>query len=150
MTQATETVNMQEVIETSESASIALLQQDGWNIVRTMHAALLDTINQTGLFVLPVMQNLDEYRTVLVDPTGFEQKFATLTRDITSVMVAAQALGTKSEGKEGKPTETDLNLIDSLSLDYTRLQGYIEQTIQPLILVLAGELEDVGINKLEV
>ncbi len=150
MSQATETVNMQEVIESSESASKVLLQQDGWNIVRTMHAALLDTINQTGLFVLPVMQNLDDYKLKLVDPAGFEQKFGTLTRDITAVMVAAQEIGKKSEGKTGKPDEADLVLIDSLSLDYTRLQGYIENTVQPLILVLANDLEAVGIDKLSV
>lgn len=150
MTQAKQTVDMNEVITKSAEAANELLGQDGWNIVRGLHAAAIDSINQTGLFVLPVMTNLDDYKLTLTDPVGFEQRLDTLTTDIANLMVTVKALGVKSEGKTGKPTAEELDLIGKLTMDYTRVQGFIETTVQPLILVLADELEAVGITELNV
>lgn len=150
MTQATTAVDMNVVEQQSAEAAEQLLQQDGWSIVRELHAAALDSINQTGLAVLPIMANLDDYKLILNDPAGFEQRFETLTNDIAMVMVTAKALGEKSEGKKGKPTAEDIQLISSLTMDYTKVQGYIERTIQPLILVLVEELEAVGVTELNI
>lgn len=150
MTQAKQTVDMNEVITKSAEAANELLGQDGWNIVRGLHAAAIDSINQTGFFVLPVMTNLDDYKLTLTDPAGFEQRLDTLTTDIANLMVTVKALGVKSEGKTGKPTAEELDLIGKLTMDYTRVQGFIETTVQPLILVLADELEAVGITELNV
>lgn len=141
-------VNMNDVVNKSAEAATELLKQDGWAIVRELHAASLDSINQTGLAVLPIMANLDDYKLILKDPDGFVQRFETLTGDIGKVMVTAKALGSASEGKTGTPTAEDINLIDSLSIGYTKVQGYIERTIQPLILVLIDELEAVGVQNL--
>lgn len=149
MTEAT-TVDMNEVTAKSAEAATQLLKQDGWAIVRELHAAALDSINQTGLVVLPIMSNLDDYKLILKDPSGFEQRFETLTNDIAMVMVTAKALGERSEGKSGTPTQEDIDLISSLTMDYTKVHGYIERTIQPLILVLIDELEAAGVTNLNV
>jgi hypothetical protein len=151
MTEVTATTNIDDLIVTqSEEAATALLQQDGWAIVRELHAAALDSISQTGLAVLPIMANLDDYKLILKDPVGFEQRFETLSNDISMVMVTAKALGAKSEGKTGKPNAADIELISSLTMDYTKVQGYIERSIQPLILVLIDELEAVGVTELKI
>lgn len=150
MSEVAQTIDMNEVVATSEEAAAELLKQDGWSIIRELHAAALDSINQTGLFVLPVTANIDEYKAKLKDPEGFSKRFETLSNDIMGLMTTVKALGTKSEGKTGKPTEADVAFISSLTLDYAKVQGYIERTVQPLILVLADELEAVGINKLSV
>lgn len=150
MEQATPTVDMNDVIQKSSEAADALLDQDGWSIVHAMHEATLTSISQTGLVVLPIMTNIDEYKLKLTDPEGFEKRFATLSNDITHLMVAVKALGAKSEGKKGKPTKEDLELISKLTMDYTRVQGHMEQAVQPLILVLVQELEAAGITELKV
>lgn len=150
MEQATQAVDMNEVIQQSSEAASELLAQDGWNIVHALHGAALDSINQTALFTLPVMANLDEYKLKLTDAEGFEKRFATLSNDVTQVMVVVKALGAKSLDKKGKPTQADLELISKLTMDYSRVQSHIEQAIQPLILVLVEELEAVGITELKV
>lgn len=150
MEQATPTVDMNEVIEKSSEAADALLSQDGWSIVRQLHEASLDAINATGLVVLPIMSNMEAYKLKLSDPEGFEKRYATLSNDITHLMVAVKALGDKAAGKKGKPTQADLELIGKLTMDYTKIQGHIEQAVQPLILVLVEELEAAGITELKV
>lgn len=150
MSEVAQTVDMNDVIQKSAEASEQLLQQDGWSIVREMHASVLDSINQTGLVVLPIMANLDDYKLKLKDPQGFEQRFQTLSDDITSIMGTASVLGAQSEGKTGKPTEAEISQISGLTMAYTKVQGYIERTVQPLILVLVDELEAVGITELKI
>lgn len=150
MEQATPTVDMNDVITQSAEAADALLDQDGWSIVHQMHGATLDAINATGLVVLPVMTNMEAYKLKLTDPEGFEKRFATLSNDVTHLMVAVKALGTKSADKKGVPTREDLELIGKLTMDYTKIQGHIEQAVQPLILVLVEELEAAGITELKV
>lgn len=150
MENATQTVDMSEVAVKSAEAAEQLLAQDGWSIVRELHTAVLDSINATGLVVLPIMANLDDYKLTLKDPAGFEQRFETLTGDIAKVMVTTKTLADASLGKSGKPTPAELDDISRLTLDYTIVQGYIERTIQPLILVLVDELEAAGITELKV
>lgn len=150
MSEVAQTIDMNEVVATSEAAAAELLKQDGWSIVRELHAAALDSINQTGLFVLPVTANIEAYKAKLKDPEGFSKRFETLSNDIMGLMTTVKALGAKSEGKTGKPTEADVAFLSSLTLDYAKVQGYIERTVQPLILVLADELEAVGITQLTV
>jgi hypothetical protein len=150
MEQATPTVDMNEVIEKSAEAANELLAQDGWAIVHQLHEAALALINQTGLVVLPIMTNIEQYKLKLTDPVGFEKRFATLSNDVTHLMVAVKALGEKSAGKKGKPTAEELDTIGKLTMDYTKVQGHIEQAVQPLILVLIEELEAVGITELKV
>lgn len=150
MEQATPTVDMNEVIEKSAEAANELLAQDGWAIVHQLHEAALTLINQTGLVVLPIMTNIEQYKLKLTDPVGFEKRFATLSNDVTHLMVAVKALGEKSKDKKGKPTAEELDTIGKLTMDYTKIQGHIEQAVQPLILVLIDELEAVGITELKV
>lgn len=145
-----EVVDMQEVELTSAVASNKLLAQDGWTIIRQLQTALLESINQTGLFTLPVTLNLDEYIKVIKDPEGFNARFATLTNDLMGLMVTAKSLGDRIGDKTGKPTEDELEIVGKITLDLTRLQGYIENTVHPLIIILADELEQVGINDLTV
>lgn len=143
-------VNTTEMVDMSADAATELLKQDGWSIIRELHATALDSINQTGLAVLPIMANLDDYKKILLDPVGFEQRFQTLSKDISLVMVATKALGEESEGKSGTPSSEDLDLISTITMGYTKVQGYIERTIQPLILVLVNELEAVGVTSLTI
>jgi hypothetical protein len=150
MSEVAQTVDMNEVVATSEEAASELLKQDGWSIVRELHTAALDSINQTGLFVLPVTANIDAYKAKLKDPEGFAKRFETLSNDIMGLMTTLSALGAKSQGKTGKPTEADVAFLSTLTLDYAKVQGYIERTVQPLILVLADELEAVGITQLTI
>lgn len=150
MEQVTPTVDMNDVIQKSSEAATELLNQDGWSIVRQLHAASLEAINQTGLVVLPVMANMEEYKLKLSDPVGFEKRFATLSNDITHLMVAVKALGERSADKKGKPTPAELDTIGKLTMDYTKIQGHIEAAVQPLILVLVEELEAAGITELKV
>lgn len=150
MSQVNEPVDMNEVVTKSAEAADQLIKQDGWRIVHQLHASIIDSINQTGLVVLPIMANLDDYKLILKDPVGFDQRFQTLSNDISYLMVTSKALAAKSEGKVGTPDAADVELISSLTLDYTRLQGYIEQTVHPLILILVEELEEVGVTELKI
>jgi hypothetical protein len=150
MQQETPNVDMNKVIEQSAEAANELLAQDGWSIVHQMQEAALNSISQTSLFVLPVGVNIQDYKLKLTDPEGFEKRFDTLSNDITHLMVAVKALGEKATGKKGKPTPADIELISKLTMDYTKIQGHIEQAVQPLILVLMEELEAVGITELNI
>lgn len=150
MTEVTPTIIDETTINKSKDVAESLLQQDGWSIVNELHAAALDTINQTGLFVLPVMANLDDYNLILKDPVGFNKRFETLSNDIAALMITVKRLEQYADGKKGKPTLDEIDTISKITLEYSRVHSYIELTIHPLILVLTDELEAVGINELTV
>lgn len=141
--------NDEMVIKSAEAAE-QLLEQDGWSIVKELNRAVVDSLNQTGLVVLPIMSKLDEYKTKLSDPEGFVTKFETLNKDILVLLEELRGLSALSEGKSGKPSPDEMETIQILTIGYTRIQGAIERSVHPLILNLVDELEAIGVTELSV
>lgn len=139
-----------EVTQKSAEAARELIRQSGWSIVAELGRALAEGINATALVVYPISVKLDEYKSRLSDPEGFEAKYNTLRKDIASVSAAMIALYEKHEGKSGAPTEDELTLVDGLTLGYTHIQGHLESAIHPLMLNIVAELEAAGITELTI
>lgn len=139
-----------DVIDKSAATATELLKQSGWDIVNEMAKAAADLINSTALVVLPVSVNMEEYKSKLTDPEGFENKFNTLRNDVLKATKVLSALHAEHEGRSGAPEEADMDLIQALTLGYSKLQTYIESAIQPLILNLVEQLETAGITELTV
>lgn len=139
-----------EVAEKSAETAQELIKQSGWSIVAELSKVLAESINATALVTLPISVNLDEYKSKLTDPEGFEQKYNTLRKDVTAVSAALVALYEKHEGKDGAPTEDEIILVNGLTLGYTKVQGHLESAIHPLMLNLVLDLEAVGITELTI
>ncbi len=139
-----------EVADQSAEAAQELLKQAGWSIIAELGRALAQGINSTALVIYPISVKLDEYKTLLTDPEGFEAKYNTLRKDVAKVSAALVAMYEQHEGKTGEPTVDELPLVNALTLGYTKVQGHLEQAIHPLMLNLVTELEAVGITELTI
>lgn len=144
------TATQDTLIQSSSEAAVELIKQDGWSIVNELAKTVAHGINNTALVVLPVKVNLEEYKTKLVDPIGFEAKFNTLCKDVGIVNTAIKQLFDQHESKSGTPTPEDIGLINILTLGYSKIQGHLENAIHPLMLNLVDDLEAVGITELKV
>lgn len=140
---------LEEAGATSALAAMELFKQDGWAIVARMQKALLQGINATSLIVLPVVANLEEVSAKMTDPTGFKKIIATLQNDIGEVIKTVKVLGEQHVDKEGGVSADEMNLVDTISLGYSRLQDILDRAIQPLVLQVAELLEGAGITSLE-
>lgn len=140
----------EDVADKSAEAAQELIKQSGWDIVAELAKALAEGINHTALVTLPLSANLDKYKALLSDPEGFEAKYNTLRKDITTISATMIALYEEHEGKVGAPTEEEFSLVNALTLGYSNIQGHLESAIHPLMLNLVAELEAVGITELTV
>lgn len=141
---------LEEMAEVSGKAASELLRQDGWAILTAMQKALLQGVNSTGLVVLPVMSNLDEVCGKVTDPEGLRKIMTTLQNDVSLFITGLNILSSRHEGKEGKPTEAEVEMMHEVSYGYSELQGHLERAINPLVLQVADILEAAGITELAI
>lgn len=140
-----------EVAQKSADAARELIKQSGWSIVAELGRAVVEGLNATSLVVYPISVNLDEYKSKLSDPEGFEAKYNTLRKDVHKMVTATVILYEQHEGKTGAPqSDEELVLIDGLTLGYTKIQGHLESAVHPLMLNIVSELEAAGITELSI
>lgn len=145
-----EPINVEEIEATSAEAAKELIKQAGWDIVNALAAQVAEGIQSTALVVLPVTINLEEYKSKLTDPEGFEAKVKTLKADVQTISKATSALFKQHEHRKGEPTKEDYGLVSTLTFGYSKIQSHLETAIHPLMLNIVDELETVGITELTI
>ena len=142
-----EEVNMQEVIDQSRVTAEALLETNGWAILKELYIALSSSINATSLVVIPAMQRKDEICAKISDPEAFSKIMHNVVIDISGVATALRVLGEAHLGKSADPVlDSDVETIADISMQYSKLQTQMDTVIHPLLMSVIDVLQEADVD----
>lgn len=138
----------EEILEQSAEAADGLLKQDGWAILRQLYLITAQSIESTKVVILPIMMDLDNILAKLSDPIAFKAILDNTRNDLSNMISALEMLNEKHYGKKGVPSDEDFELINIVSLGYTKIQAHMDSAIRPLLFSLIETMQEAGVDTL--
>lgn len=126
----------EQLLELQSVTADALVQTQGWEILREFYNIVVQKILATSTFVVPVLQNRDAITAKLEDGEAFWKEFRQLLNTMSGYQVQLSLLWSKHETKLNAPTAEDLPLISELVDGYTALLRNFETVTEPLMFKL--------------
>lgn len=136
----------EEILEQSAEAAAGLLKQDGWSILRQLYFITAQSIESTKVVIIPVIMDLDNILAKLSDPIAFKAILDNTRNDLSNMIEALEMLNNKHYGKKGIPSDDDLELINIVSLGYTKIQAHMDSAIRPLLFSLIETMQEAGVD----
>lgn len=128
----------------SQSASEAMLESQGWEILSELYKASFSAIAATSLVMIPATQNAEDILTKVADPDAFTKCLNTARNEIAELIRSVGTLHAMHREKTGKPTLEDFEMINDLTLSYSQIQFGVESVIQPLLFAMVDYLKEAG------
>lgn len=136
----------EEALEHTEAAANALLESNGWEILGELYKATFASIAATSIVVLPATRHKETILSKVSDPAGFEKNLSTVGREVADLIKAVQLLYKGHAGKAGAPTMDDYDLINDLTIGYSKVQLAMETAVQPLLIAMIDYLKEAGVD----
>ncbi len=128
----------------TQSASEAMLESQGWDILNELYKASFSAIAATSLVMIPATQNAESILAKVADPDAFVKCLATARSEIAELIKSVGALHAMHRERSGKPTLEDYEMISDLTLSYSQIQFGVESVIQPLLFAMVDYLKEAG------
>ncbi len=136
----------EQALELTPEIADTLIQQQGWDILAELYKATFASIASTSIVVIPATRYKEEIISKVSDPEGFEKNLSTAGREIATLIKSVQLLQAGHASKRGTPTPEEYDLINDLTLGYSKVQLAIETAVQPLLMAMIQYLQEAGID----
>lgn len=137
----------EQAVEAQSIVADKLLAANGWSILAKLAMIIVELIQTTQLYVLPVFANIDEVKEHLGDKgEAFAERFETMRSDLADISELVVALSRRHAGRDGEVAAEDLDLVSELATGYNNIQTQMETTVGPEMMEQLATLEAAGLS----
>lgn len=136
--------------QAAEAQSIVaekLLAANGWSILSKLAMIIVELIQTTQLYVLPVFASIEEIKPQLGEQgEAFVERFDILRSDLADISELVVALSRRHAGRDGEVAAEDMDLVSELTSGYSNIQTQMETKVGPEMMDQLAILEAAGIS----